>query len=263
MTAREGLSYRFTRAIVRPPGRSVAGGLRDVDRGDPDPDTYLREHAYYVEALREAGLAVTTLPVLEAYPDSVFVEDTALCLPEGMVVLRPGAPSRRGESDAMAADCEARGIDFVRLGGDGRIDGGDILVTDREILVGASERTDRPGFRALLAIVAEWGYSTRLVTTPREVLHFKSDCSVLDPDTVLASPRLSGDPCFADYRVIETPPGEAAAANAIRVNDTVLVAAGYPRTAEKLAAAGYRVQAVPASQAALLDGGLSCQSLRF
>ena len=260
---REGLSFRFASAITRLPGRNVVHGLRDVDRGQPDRAEYLREHACYVEALEDAGLAVTTLPPLEDYPDSVFVEDTALCLPEGIVILRPGAPSRRAEADAMAADCAALGLATVLLDGDGTIDGGDILVTDREILVGASERTDRAGFDALNAVLEDWGYRARLVNTPRGVLHFKSDCSILGPDTILASPRLSGDPCFSYYRVIETPPGEEAAANAIRVNDTVLVAAGYPRTAERLAAAGFEVEAVPASQAALLDGGLSCQSLRF
>lgn len=259
---REGLSIRFTSAIVRLPGHSVADGLRDVDRGDPVLDEYLREHRCYVEALEDAGLAVSTLTALEAFPDSVFVEDTALCLPEGIIILRPGAASRRGEAEAMASDCRTLGLETQSID-KGTIDGGDILVTDREILVGASERTNRVGFDALKDVLSGWGYRTRLVLTPPAVLHFKSDCSILGADTVLASPRLSGDQCFAGYEVIETPPGEEAAANAIRVNDTVLVAAGYPRTAEKLAAAGFNVQAIPASQAALLDGGLSCQSLRY
>ena len=260
---REGLSYRFTRAIVRRPGRSVVRGLRDVDRGEPDHGAYLREHACYVEALEEAGLAVTALPALEAFPDSVFVEDAALCLPEGIVILNPGAPTRRGEADAMADDCKQLGLDTVRLGMEGTVDGGDILVTDREILVGESDRTDQAGFEALERIVGKWGYLARRARTPAGVLHFKSDCSILGPDTVLATHRLSGADCFGEYRVIETPPGEEAAANSIRVNDTVLVPAGYPATAHKLEAAGYSVVPVPASQAALLDGGLSCQSLRF
>ncbi len=261
--ASEGLSYRFARAIVRTPACSVVNGLREIDRGEPDHETYVREHAIYVETLEFAGLKVSTLGALEDFPDSVFVEDTALCLPEGIVILRPGAETRLGEADCMAADCASLGLETVRLSGDGRVDVGDILVTDREILVGASQRSDPAGFEALKAIVENWGYAIRLVQTPRGVLHFKSDCSILGPETVFASPRLSGDPCFDGYEVIETPPGEEAAANAIRVNDTVLVAAGYPRTAERIRAAGYDIQVVPASQAALLDGGLSCQSLRF
>ena len=163
----------------------------------------------------------------------------------------------------MAADLSSRGIAPVRLEGAGTIEGGDILVTEREILVGASARTNRAGFESLRTWLDAWGHEARLVETPADVLHFKTDCSILGPDTVFATPRLSSAACFEDYEVIETPPGEEAAANAIRVNDTVLVPAGYPATLRKLSAAGYDVRPVPASQAALLDGGLSCQSLRF
>lgn len=263
MAWREGLSCRFSSAIVRPPGRSVTGGLRAVDKGEPDFKRYRDEHAIYVGCLEDAGLAVTALPALEAYPDSVFVEDTALCLPEGIIILRPGAPSRRGEADAMAADCQSLGLNVQRLGGPGTVDGGDILVTDREIMVGLSGRTDSPGFDELVVILRGWGYSTRTVRTPPEVLHFKSDCSVLGPDTILATHRLSGESCFAGYDVLEVPRGEETAANSIRVNDTVLVPAGFPATASLIAGTGLEVRTVPATQAALLDGGLSCQSLRY
>lgn len=260
---RQGLSYRFRNAIVRTPGKSVTEGLRDVDRGAPDHAVYLEEHETYVQALRRAGVEVATLPALEPYPDSVFVEDTALCLPEGFIILRPGAPSRRGEADAMALDCKNLGHPVLRLEGRGTVDGGDILVTDREILVGASERTDQNGFDELAAIVSKWGYTISLVRTPSAVLHFKSDCSVLGPDTILATHRLSGALCFSDYTVLEVPRGEEAAANSIRVNSNVLVPDGFPKTASLLASSGFNVTRVPATQAALLDGGLSCQSLRF
>lgn len=263
MTTRPGLSYRFHNAIVRPPGLSVTRGLRAVDRGTPEMSVYLAEHADYVLALENAGLTVHSLKPLEAYPDSVFVEDTALCLPEGIIILQPGAPSRRGEADEMARDCKQLSYSLVRLQGPGTIDGGDILVTDREILVGASDRTDQNGFDELAAVVLKWGYEVQLVQTPAEVLHFKSDCSVLGPDTILATSRLADANCFKHYNVLKVPAGEEPAANSIRVNDAVLVPDGHPETAGMLSAAGFNVVQVPATQAALLDGGLSCQSLRF
>ena len=98
----DGLGYRFERAIVRRPGRSVVDGLRAENRGAPDHAVYLREHAAYVRALQGAGVEVIILPALQNFPDSVFVEDTALTLPEGIVILTPGAPSRRGEALVMA-----------------------------------------------------------------------------------------------------------------------------------------------------------------
>lgn len=259
----EGLGYRFERAIVRRPGRSVADGLRAEDRGTPNHAIYLEEHAAYVRALEAAGIAVTTLPALQNFPDSVFVEDTALTLPDGLVALTPGAPSRRGEALVMAADASRLGLEVHRPDSGGTVDGGDVLITDREILVGQSGRSDRQGIEALRRLLSSLGYSVRAVRTPPGVLHFKSDCGLLGPGTVLATPRLAAAGVFADYRVIETPYGEEAAANAVRVNDVVLLAEGFPRTAERLGEAGFEVRTVPVSQAALLDGGLSCQSLRF
>ena len=262
-TRREGFSFRFTHAIARSPARSVVKGLRVMDRGEPDYEAYLAEHEAYVAALTAAGLEVEVLAALDDFPDSVFVEDTALCLPEGIIILRPGAASRLGEAKEMGDACRTLGYPAQYLAEGGRVDGGDVLVTDREILVGLSARTDAAGFERLDRLLSSWDYQVLAVTTPGEVLHFKSDCCVLDAETVLATRRLSGADCFRDYRVIEVPEGEEAAANSIRVNETVLTPAGFPATADCLDRAGYDVQTVPAGQAALLDGGLSCQSLRF
>ena len=76
-------------------------------------------------------------------------------------------------------------------------------------------------------------------------------------------PRLAASGCFADYRVILTAEGEDAAANSIRFNDIVLAPAGFPGTAETLAKAGYDLRGIPNTEAAKLDGGMSCLSLRF
>jgi len=259
----EGLSYRFSDAIVREPCRSIAHGLRATDRGDPDFSRFQAEHAGYIGSLERAGLSVSVLGPLQPYPDSVFIEDAALCLPEGIVMLRPGAPSRTGEAAVLAGELRALGHEVVHCESDGFVDGGDILVTDAAVVVGLSGRTDRAGFEWLRSVLVAWGYRLRPVRTPDAVLHLKSDCCVLDSHTVLATERLAAAECFAGFRVLVVPQGEEAAANSIRINDTVLVPAGFPATARLISAAGYRVETVAVSQAALLDGGLSCMSLRF
>lgn len=256
-------SYRFTHAITRRPAPSIAQGLRAVDTGAPDLALMQAHHADYVAALRSTGARVIELDPLPAYPDSVFVEDTALCLPEGAVVMRPGAPTRLGEAAEMAPHLMALYGQVVRIEGPGTIEGGDILVTEREILVGRSARTDAAGIAELTALVAPWGHRVREVFTPPGVLHFKTDCSLLDGETVLATPRLAASGCFQGYRVIHTGEGEEAAANAIRFNDLVLLPAGFPRTREALVAAGYAVREIGNSECAKLDGGMSCLSLRF
>lgn len=256
-------SVRFTHALCRRPARSVAQGLRAIDTGTPDPELFAAEHMAYVDALRNAGAMVTLLEPLEAFPDSCFIEDPALCLKGVAIVLRPGAPSRLGEAAALKPVLEGIFPEVWNLPGTGFVDGGDILCSDREVMVGLSARTDRAGVDALRPLVETLGYRLRIVETPADILHFKTECSLLDSETVLATPKLAATGCFRDYRIIETAEGEAAAANAIRFNDPVFLSAGHRRTAEKLDAAGYKVMELPMTQAALLDGGLSCLSLRF
>lgn len=256
-------SWQFTRAITRRPGRSITAGLRAVDTGAPDLDVMLSHHAAYVAVLKEAGAEVTELEPLEAFPDAVFVEDTALCLPEGAVLMRPGAPSRMGEVAKMAPVIRRLFTEVRAIEGPGTIEGGDILTTSREVLVGQSGRTDAGGIAELAAILKGWGRALREVQVPDGVLHFKTDCSLLDGGTILSTERLAASGCFEGYRVILTAPGEEAAANAIRFNRFVLMAAGFPATAARLREAGYELREIGNSECAKLDGGMSCLSLRF
>jgi len=257
-------SFRFSHAVTRRPAASITRGLRAVDTGNPDLALMQRHHADYIAALRATGATVIELPALEDYPDSVFVEDTALCLPQGAVVMRPGAPSRLGEAAEMAPHLAALYGDLRRIeGADSFIEGGDILVTETEILVGRSARTNAAGVAELARLVAGWGRPVREVFTPPGVLHFKTDCSLLDAETVLATRRLAASGCFAGYRVIEVPEGEEAAANTIRFNDLVLMPAGFDRTADVLDRAGYDLRRIGNSECAKIDGGMSCLSLRF
>jgi dimethylargininase len=258
-----GFSYRFSAAIVREPGQSVARGIRATDQGPPDFERFRLEHREYIRALERAGVQVTVLRALEAYPDSVFIEDAALCLPEGIVMLRPGALSRTGEAVALSTTLADLGHEVIACESDGFIDGGDILATESAILVGLSERTNRRGFEWLKSLLESWGYPVQAVRTPEGILHFKSDSCVLDSDTVLATYRLAGADSFTSFKVLTVPRGEESAANSIRINDTVLVPAGFPATAELIAREGYAVETVAVSQASLLDGGLSCMSLRI
>lgn len=256
-------SYRFTHAITRLPSESITDGLRAVDIGAPDLVTFRQHHSDYIEALESTGAKVTTLEASEAFPDSVFVEDAALCLTEVAIVMRPGAESRLGEAALMKPTLGQFYDEVLEIEAPGFIEGGDILTTEREILVGTSARTNREGISQLQQLVGHWGYTVRTVETPADVLHFKTDCSLLDEETILSTKRLSDSGCFDGYNIIHTAEGEEACANAIRFNDLVIMPDGFPRTQEVLENAGYTVRAIGNTEAAKLDAGMSCLSLRF
>lgn len=252
--------FDFDSAIVRKPGRSVIGGLRAGGGPDPSYDDVLDEHGAYVAALGAAGLAVEILPPLDAFPDSIFVEDPAFVISEGAIVLNPGAPSRMGEADEIAPILRRRFARVLELE-EGYADGGDILILPDEILIGLSARTDRIGAERFVALAAELGRSARIVETPRGTLHFKTASALIDEETVIATPALA--PCFPGYDVLVTPAGEEAAANLLRVNDRVLVSAAFPRTIDLLAARGLALVPLDTREIAKVDAGLSCMSLRW
>lgn len=254
--------FEFSHALVREPTQAVVDGLRAVDRGAPSFDGVKAEQAQYVSALEAAGVRVEVLPGLPDFPDSIFVEDAALVFEGAAIVLRPGAPARRGEADAIAPHLARRFERLLRLN-EGSVDGGDVLIAPGKVFIGRSERTSTDGARALSCLLAEIGLRGEPVTTPPGVLHLKSDCSLLDEETVLATARLASTEVFKGFRVVLTPEGEEAAANAVRVNDCVLVSDIFPRTAEMLAGLGYPLSPLRAREIAKIDAGLSCMSLRW
>jgi dimethylargininase len=251
--------FDFDRAIVREPARSVVQGLRTGSE-PPAYDRILAEHRVYVAELEAAGVAVERLPQLPGHPDSVFVEDPAFVLTEGAILLRPGAPSRFDEA-AFLAPVLRRHFANVAEVDRGFVDGGDILVLPHEILVGLSKRTDRAGAERFLGLARDLGRDARIVEPPAGLLHLKTGCALVDEGILIAVPAVA--PLFPGYEMLLTPEGEEHSANLIRVNDRILMGAGFPKTAALLAERGLDVATTPAAEIAKIDAGLSCMSLRW
>ncbi len=253
---------QFNRAIVRAPAQSVVNGLRAGVGENPDLNGLRAEHDAYVRALRAAGLEVTELPALDEFPDSIFVEDPALVFSEGAIVLRSLAPSRAGESAAIKPTLADHFENVLELS-EGFADGGDILTTVSEVLIGLSSRTNLEGAQALCTLLKSLDRPARIVETPPDILHFKSDCGLVDDETVLTTPQLAATGVFEDFKTLVTPEGEEGAANALRVNNVLLLGARYPRTAELLDRHGVSVVPLSITEIAKIDAGLSCMSLRW
>jgi dimethylargininase len=250
--------FDFDRAIVREPAPSVVQGLRTGAEA-PAYERVLAEHRAYVAALDAAGLGVEILPPLPEHPDSVFVEDPAFVLPEGAILLRPGAPSRFGETDFLAPVLERQ---FAHVGrvDRGFVDGGDILILSDEILVGLSARTDSEGAGRFCDLLRDLGRKARIVEPPAGLLHLKTGCALVEEGILIAVPALA--PLFPGYELMLTPEGEAHSANLIRVNDHILMG-DFPKTAARLAERGLDAVRIPAAEIAKIDAGLSCMSLRW
>jgi dimethylargininase len=249
-------------ALTRPVPDSVAScELTHQARVPIDVDVARAQHAEYERALEALGCEVRPLPAADDYPDSVFVEDTAIVLDELAVITRPGAISRRGEIVAIAAELSRyRRLEWVSE--PATVDGGDVLRLDRTLYVGVGSRTNEAGVAQLLEIVQPFEYDVRAVRVT-ECLHLKSAVTELGPDLVLLNPDWVDPSAFAHHRRIEVDPLEPTAANVLRIGETVLCASSYERTRRRIEAAGIGQRSIDGSELAKAEGGLTCCSLIF
>jgi len=255
----------FKNAIVRTPGNNFAQGLTTVDLGQPQFDKVLEQHGLYCEALQQCGLHITTLDPDLKFPDSTFVEDTAVLTSHSAILTNPGAHSRAGEVAAIAPALSKFFSSMPTIESPGTLDGGDICEAENHFLLGLSHRTNEEGARQLAAFLANEGYTSscidvRAMTT---ILHLNSGISYIGDNTLVVMEEMAALEAFASYNRIVVPVEETYAANCIRVNDRILFAAGYPRTAEQLIANNFHPLLLDMSEFQKMDGGLSCLSLRF
>ena len=136
-------------------------------------------------------------------------------------------------------------------------------MTPSEVLIGLSARTDRKGANALIAALAGLGRKGRMVATPPGVLHFKTGCGMIDEETVAVIPELDDNYLFGRLRRLVLPEDEKPAANLLRIRDTILIGEGFPETRKLIEGMGIETRALPVSEIAKIDAGLSCMSLRW
>ncbi len=233
--------------------------LTHLARAPIDPVLATEQHHAYERALESLGCAVERVAPAPELPDAVFIEDTAIVLPEVAIITRPGAQSRRAETPAVAAALSS--FREVRtMPAHVTLDGGDVLVIRRTIYVGASERSSAEGHAALRHMLSRFGYDVRSVRM-RDCLHLKTAVTLIADDLVLHNPQWVDAMEFDGVNSLEVDPREPFASNALRVNGVVLHDRAYASTRERMERLGLRVHPIDASELAKAEGGVTCCSL--
>jgi dimethylargininase len=255
----------FTHAIVRQPASNFSAGLTGAGLGAPSYERALEQHDAYCTALEQCGLTLTRLELDPNYPDSTFVEDTAILTERCAVLARPGAPSRTGEVASMRSVLTTFFSSVPAIESPGTLDGGDVCEAGNHFFIGISERTNEAGARQLAGLLGSFNYACSFVDIRgvKGVLHLKSGLAYLGEARLAVIEALSSRAEFRDYDLVSVNADEEYAANCVRVNDRVLLAAGYPSWERKLRDLGYQTIALEMSEFRKMDGGLSCLSLRF
>ena len=255
------MTYSFKNAIIRQPNKSIQNGLSSQNL-HPQYEVIAEEHSSYIKAIKEAGLQIKLLESLEEYPDSIFVEDPALTYKSNIIILNPFDLSRNGERDIIKEEIKHL-FDKMLFIENGFVEGGDILNINNHFIIGLSNRTNKLGADNLSKILQSLGATVEICKTPDDILHFKSECSIIDDDTILVSNKMAQlDYLKSNYHLIELPIGEEGAANALRINDKLLLPDGFTK-AEEMLSEKYNIIKVKVDEIAKVDAGLSCMSLRY
>lgn len=219
------------------------------------------QHRQYEMELVRLGCDIDRLPAESAWPDSVFIEDTAVVLDEVAVMTRPGAESRRGEVASVAAVLgKYRKLLYIEA--PGTLDGGDVLRLGRRIFVGGGARSNADGIAQLRRLLRPHAYEVFAVQA-HDCLHLKSAATVVDAETLLLSPAWTEPGQYPDCKIIEVAAEEPAAANALAVNGTLVYSSAFPRTRALLEKHHFKVSAVELSEFSKAEGAVTCCSLIF
>ncbi len=236
--------------------------LTHLSRQEIDVNRARYQHAQYENLLIDLGCKVRRLSEEPNLPDSVFVEDTAVVLDDAAVITRPGAILRRNETQSVAEVLkEYRTI--YQITDPGTLDGGDVLRIGRTLYVGNSVRSNIPGIKQLMEIVAPYGYDVEVVKL-EGCLHLKSAVSLVGEETLLINRSWVDVKSLGDPReFIDIDPGEPYAANALLVGDELIYPQSFPRTRLRLENKGIGVRVVDVSELQKAEGALTCCSLIF
>jgi dimethylargininase len=253
------------RAFVRPPDASFRQALGQQPGEAPiDVDLARAQHRLLTAALRAAGLAVHELPPAPGHPDACFVQDIALLLPGLAILARPAEASRQAEVELFRPFLPPE-LAVVAVEAPATLEWGDVLRIGDTLYVGQSARSNAAGASQVRSFVQALGLQVETLPVPRG-LHLLSGLNSLgkgpagdgERDVLVAWSDYIGLPQLAGCDVIVVPEDEAPAANCLALGNTVIVPAGYPRTAGQIWQRGYRVLSVPLSEFAKADGGVTC-----
>ena len=229
----------------------------------------IAQHEAYEECLRQLGARVVSLPAEPNLPDAVFVEDAAVVVDEVAVIPMMGAPSRRPETESLARELSVyRPLKFMQV--PATLDGGDVMRIGRRVFVGASSRTNAEGIARLRTALAPFDYEVTAVEV-KQCLHLKSGCSYVGRNSILVNREWVDVTQLAGFELIDVPPSEPCAANALLIGDAtedviedvIIVPSAFPQTITLLEARSFIVKAIDVSEFQKAEGGVTCKSIVF
>ncbi|MDA0220022.1 MAG: arginine deiminase family protein [Proteobacteria bacterium] len=240
----------------------------------PDYDGAVAEYEGFVEALALGGAEIHYLPAGDGLTiDSIYVRDSLIPGPKGVVMCNMGKPARGGEPKFNGNALDGEGIDLAgAVQGQGRIEGGDFVwLDDKTCAVAHGYRTNPAGARQLRALLGDDVHIEVCPLPhykgPDDVFHLMSILSPLDADLALVYSPLMPVP-FRNWllerglTLVEVPDEEfeSMGCNVLATAPRRCIAVeGNPETRKRLEAAGCEVVTYKGAEISRKgEGGPTC-----
>jgi len=256
-------SNTIHQALVCRPGKNFSEGTLSTV-GIPNHERALAQHQAYCDALQKCGVDVTVLQGDTFSPDGCFINSMAV-VTEYLAVI--GNSSNDGlksaeQKDVAAALAGSRFLKFITS--PGRLHCGDVLQLNNHFYISLSEQTNQEGAAQLAFFLAESGYKVTMLAIDQErPVRLGTAVAYLGHNRILIREELARHFSFLEYDQVIVPYKERGAANALLVNGTLVMPAGYSETLKKIRQLDIPVVEVNMSEFEKLNGGLSCLSLRI
>ena len=242
-------------ALVRPPGTSFPKAISSHSQKNKiNYGKALNQHNHYVDALKQMGGKILSLPPEDSLPDSTFVEDAAFIYEDKAFLCSAKEESRRDEVESVSKVLQGH-LEILQL--EPYLDGGDILNTPKVIFAGLSNRTDAKAIQFLSEQISKKVVPIKIV----KGLHLKSAVSYLGENVLLINPKRVDVGPFKSFKWVEVEEKDSYGANCLAMKNQVLIPKGYQKIREKIHQHGFETIELEMSEFEKADGGITCLNL--
>lgn len=217
-----------------------------------------QQHINYCDALSSLGLELIKLPPKKEYPDSCFVEDTAVVFGNRAFITRMGVQSRRGEEKEVE---EALKEFFAtkRATEPATLEGGDVLHLPDRLICGITQRTNKLGTKQM----EDWlQVKVDTIANPT-IVHLKSYMKYLGKNAMIISDEYENHPLLQELNLLIIPMKESYSVNCLSIGNTVIISDKFSYAQNVVTEAGFEVISLEMSEFEKCQGALTCLSIIF
>ncbi|WP_223703541.1 dimethylarginine dimethylaminohydrolase family protein [Sutcliffiella deserti] len=146
----------------------------------------VQQHQDFVKTLRDHDIEVILLPYHKKFPEQVFTRDIGFTLGKTIFVAKMASKVRQGEEGVLKQWLDDEELSYFNLAED-KIEGGDVVIDQKSIYIGLSERTNQKAVDHLQSLLTQ--FEVHAIPFKEKYLHLDCVFNVLSPEIAIIYPE--------------------------------------------------------------------------